>query len=121
MSYPPHGEIHRKFTGMGNELILANLDKLASLGAPVTIRIPMIPGFNASNEALDMLAKFIQGLKGAIKRIDVLPFHTLGKSKYEALGYAYPWAEFSPINDDDMTTLIDAFRSYGLSINFNGL
>lgn len=114
-------EIHRKYTGMGNELILANLKKLASLGAPVTIRIPLIPGFNASIETLDMLAKFIQGLKGEIKRIDVLPFHSLGKSKYEALGYAYPWAEFSPINDDELGTLIGVFSSYGLSITINGL
>jgi pyruvate formate lyase activating enzyme len=114
-------EIHLKHTGMGNELILSNLDKLTSLGAPVTIRIPLIPGFNASVEAVNTLAQFIAGLKGAIKRIDILPYHTLGKAKYAALGYVYPWAEFSRINDDDMALLIKAFKSYGLPINFTGL
>ena len=46
-------DLHRKFIGLGNELILSNLRRLVAAGAPVTIRVPLIPGFNASTESVD--------------------------------------------------------------------
>ena len=53
---------HRTFTGAGNELILDNLRRLAAAGAPVIVRVPLIPGFNASAESLRAIGQFVAGL-----------------------------------------------------------
>ena len=50
---------HKTFTGLDNDLILANLRQLAEIGAPVIIRIPLIPGFNADRESMEAMAQFI--------------------------------------------------------------
>ena len=82
---------HLTFTGISNQLILSNLRRLVALNAPVTVRVPLIPGFNASVESIEAIAGFVRGLGGPVKSIDLLPYHTLGKSKYTALGKDYPW------------------------------
>jgi len=48
-------ELHRIHTGAGNGLILSNLRRLAALNAPLTVRVPLIPGFNASAESVEPL------------------------------------------------------------------
>jgi pyruvate formate lyase activating enzyme len=78
-------KVHQTFTGVGNELILSNLRQLVALSAPVTIRVPLIPGFNASPESLRAIAEFVLGLNSSITSIDLIPYHTLGKPKYNAL------------------------------------
>jgi glycyl-radical enzyme activating protein/glucokinase-like ROK family protein len=111
---------HRAVTGVDNLLILSNLRKLAAVGAPVSVRVPLIPGFNASDEALGAIARFVAHLDGMAKTICLLPYHTLGRTKYQSLGRGYPWNGHECLSDDEVTRLADVVRSYGLTVTVGG-
>jgi len=113
-------DIHREHTGVGNDLILSNLRQLAAIGAPVTIRVPLIPGFNATIESMQAIAGFVQQLSSAVKSVDLLPYHSLGRIKYAALGREYSWAEYDRLTDVEVATLTDVLKSYGLSLSSPG-
>ncbi|HEX5643759.1 MAG TPA: glycyl-radical enzyme activating protein [Thermoleophilia bacterium] len=83
---------HEELTGAGNELILANLERLLGLGAAVTVRVPVIPGANDDRESLAALADFVACHPG-VRSVELLPYHPLGAHKYDALDLA--WAAFA--------------------------
>jgi pyruvate formate lyase activating enzyme len=111
-------EIHQRFTGVRNDLILANLRQLAVRHAPVTIRVPLIPGFNASAESLHAIAAFVRELK--INRLDLLPYHAFGRSKYTALNRPYPWEDVARPTPTEIETLGRVITSVGLTVNIGG-
>jgi pyruvate formate lyase activating enzyme len=82
-------KVHLKWTGVDNEVILSNLRHMAEVKAPLTVRVPLIPGFNANEKSLADIARFVAGLQGLDKRISLLPYHTMGKAKYASLGRPY--------------------------------
>ena len=57
---------HKTYTGLDNDLILANLQRLAKIGAPLIIRIPLIPGFNADRESIKAMAAVHQPTWGRL-------------------------------------------------------
>lgn len=77
-------ELHISGTGHTNKLILDNFNRLLSLGASVTVRIPVIGGFNDTDEEMEAICTFLKGKK--ISGVELLPYHNLGAHKYEALG-----------------------------------
>lgn len=111
---------HRAFTGLGNEQILQNLRRLVALNAAVAIRIPLIPGFNASEPDLKAIAGFILSLNGAVTSVDLLPYHTLGRAKYRALGREYPWQHHNRLAPETVESLADVFLAAGLAVNIGG-
>jgi glycyl-radical enzyme activating protein/glucokinase-like ROK family protein len=82
-------KVHLKWTGVDNEVILSNLRHMAEVRAPLTVRVPLIPGFNANEKSLTDLARFVAGLPGLEKRISLLPYNAMGKAKYASLGRPY--------------------------------
>lgn len=76
--------MHKKGTGQGNERILSNIREMALSGKDVTIRVPLIPAFNDTDENIEQLAAFMK-LHGLCK-VEFMPMHVYGRSKYEALG-----------------------------------
>ena len=76
-------ERHEILTGVSNKLILANLERVCMEEVPVLVRIPVIPKYNFvdSQEDAKKIADFLRGLN-SVERVDLLPFHHLGKSKY---------------------------------------
>lgn len=114
-------DTHRAYTGLDNELILSNLRRLVALNAAVTIRVPLIPGFNASAETLQTMVEFaLVELNGSVKAIDLLPYHTLGKAKYKALGRDYPWQDHDRLTDAEVEALAGVVESYGLKVSVGG-
>ncbi|MGI6257977.1 MAG: (2S)-3-sulfopropanediol dehydratase activating enzyme, partial [Anaerovoracaceae bacterium] len=84
-------EIHKKYTGAGNRLILENLEKLAKKQKEIIIRIPVIPGVNDTQANMEKIADFIhKDLDGKIKSLQLLSFMRLGEEKYMSLGRDYP-------------------------------
>jgi len=75
-------EAHQRLTGVENDRILSNLSYLATKGANLTIRIPLIPGFNDSKEHMNQVGRFLTGLN-AIPPAHLLPYHSYQKSKYD--------------------------------------
>lgn len=75
---------HRALTGMGNERPLDNLRLLSEAGAAIEVRMPLIPGINDSREELVQAGRLLSGY--AIRKMKILPYHAMARSKYEALG-----------------------------------
>ncbi len=76
-------EKHKKYTGVSNQNILANLEKLFAAGAKVHIRIPIIGGVNDSVEEMQAIKRFLSPYRPL--KVELLPYHTLGMHKYGAL------------------------------------
>lgn len=78
-------ETHKRYTGVSNELILANLARLLKSGAPIWVRIPIINGVNDTIEEMLKIRSFFEE-NGFPERIELLPYHAMGEHKYGALG-----------------------------------
>lgn len=81
-------EDHQTLTGKSNRLILAFARYLSRIGKPVWIRHVVVPGITYKEEDLTRLGSFLKTLSN-IEKIEILPYHTMGKAKYERLGYKY--------------------------------
>ena len=76
-------EIHKNFTGVSNNLILNNLTGLFARTANIRIRIPIIPGVNDTTAETRNIKKFLSEYKPL--EIELLPYHSMGEHKYDAL------------------------------------
>ena len=76
---------HMEYTGVGNELILSNLKKLLNAGADVWVRIPVVADVNDSLKEMLEIKRFFDQY-GKPKKVDLLPYHSLGEAKYEPCG-----------------------------------
>ncbi|MFC1906913.1 glycyl-radical enzyme activating protein [Chloroflexota bacterium] len=107
-------EEHRKLTGVGNEIILQNLERLAKL-KPVVVRIPLIPGLTDSKTNIEASGEFLARI-GAL-RVDVVPYHQLGMGKYERLGKKYALTDVEPMSDEGTDLCIQVLERYGLEVD----
>lgn len=92
-------ERHRTVTGQINENILDMARYLSVIGKPVWIRHVLVPTLSDFDEDLDELRKFLDTLKN-VERVEILPYHTLGKFKYDELGIKYPLEGVDPPTED---------------------
>jgi len=79
---------HKELTGQKNSNILEMAEYLSETGKAMWIRHVLVPGITDSDEDLTALSQFIDKLK-TVKRVEVLPYHTLGVFKWENLGMKY--------------------------------
>ena len=103
-------QVHKALTGAGNELILQNLTRLSKAGANIIVRIPFILGYNDGE--MEGIAKLLAPL--SLQKVEILPYHKLGNSKYEALGRENraPKAQVPPAELLDKT--VEDFRALGI-------
>ena len=80
---------HEELTAHSNEQILAFARYLDKKGIPIWIRHVIVPGITLYKEYLERLGEFMATLSN-VKALDVLPYHSMGKVKYESLGMDYP-------------------------------
>jgi pyruvate formate lyase activating enzyme len=110
---------HRQFTGVSNRVILANLKRLARIGSPVIVRIPLIPGLNDDAGNLRASARWLAGL-GGIRRVDLLPYHPGAEAKYARLGRGYPLAGARTQSPEQLEACAAPFRELGLDARLGG-
>ncbi|MCX4418684.1 pyruvate formate-lyase-activating protein [Streptomyces mirabilis] len=104
---------YRHLTGGELAPTLNFATRLDRLGIPTWIRYVLVPGWTDAPEAVAGLARFVAGL-GNVDRVDVLPFHKLGASKYEALGIPFPLRD-TPVPEPGLTERVrEQFRKCGL-------
>jgi pyruvate formate lyase activating enzyme len=88
---------HRRYTGVGNKIIKANLKILAEKGAGVLVKMPLIPGINDSEDNLHQTIDFLLSI--GIQRFTTLPYHPFGSGKYQSIGSFYTLPHINPPND----------------------
>lgn len=86
---------HKKLTGHSNKNILAFAEFLCEQGVDIWVRHVVVPGITDKENYLHDLGYFLGGLK-TLRALDVLPYHTMGKAKYEELGIDYPLGDTPP-------------------------
>ena len=96
-----NSERHKKWTGVGNERILANLKKAYETFPDVEFiaRTPLIPGVNADDEHILGVLEFIKPHKNVID-YELLPYHRFGLGKYELLGEVYELDDYKTPSDE---------------------
>ena len=83
-------DVHKKYTGAGNEKILANLKRLAACGHDMILRIPVIPGINDDMENIIKTADYIEDNIGdRLRVLQLLSFMRMGEEKCRSLGRTY--------------------------------
>lgn len=113
-------DLHKKWTGVSNEIILENLSILASAGAEIIIRIPLIGGINDNIENIEQTAKFISGLAGKKKEVHLLPYHAIAQNKYMKLGKKDVFEFFREPSKDFLNNSIGLFGNYGIKASIGG-
>lgn len=88
------GDRHNQYTGVSNERILDNLERLDRAGARIVLRCPIIPTFNDREEHLHAIGALAERL-GGVERVDIEPYHPLGQSKHVSLGQVDPLAHMA--------------------------
>jgi pyruvate formate lyase activating enzyme len=115
----PDGETHRRLTGVGNELILANLRRAAQSTARIILRMPLIPRYTADAGTVRAIADLARTL--GISELHLLPYHGLGEAKYKALGMDYSLADLQQISPEQIGELrSNAEENGGLSVRIGG-
>mgnify|MGYP006266809291 CR=1 FL=1 len=82
-------QAHERFVGAPLSLVLENLALLSELGSAITLRCPIIPGFNDTDDHFAEIARIAKAHSG-VTDVDVLPWHNWGTEKYERLGRESP-------------------------------
>ena len=82
------GQEHIKLTGKPNDNIKDCFEYLSEVGQPIWIRHVLVPGITDNDEYLRRTREFIEKLSN-VQRIEVLPYHSMGQHKFEALGIKY--------------------------------
>ena len=91
----------KELVGFSNEKELAFAKYLSDNNIPIWIRQVIIPGVTDRDEDLLELKKFINSLK-AVKNVELLPYHNLGKHKWEQLGFEYNLKDIRPATSEDI-------------------
>ncbi|MCD7948712.1 MAG: pyruvate formate lyase-activating protein [Erysipelotrichaceae bacterium] len=91
---------HVKLTSQPNDMILKFAHYIDDKGIEIWIRHVVVPSITQNDKYLYQLGQFIATLKN-LKALDVLPYHTMGKVKYDNLGYDYPLEDIEPLSKED--------------------
>ena len=106
--------IHLKYTGVSNQLSLKSLDRIINAGKEVIIRFPVIPGITDREENISSIA--IHMKERNIQRIDLLPYHSMAKNKYQKLGRSYELGELKQVPDERLSEIKEFLKSKGLLV-----
>ena len=108
-------KVHKEYTGVDNLLIIDNLKRLDAAQKDIWIRIPVIPGFNNTAEEMSRIAELISSMP-SIKQLTLMPYHTLGASKYKTLGLEYPFDTDRLVSERELASLKRIFSDKNITV-----
>ncbi len=106
--------LHELYCGQSNELILSNLALVIKKQVPVVIRVPLIPGYNNSEEHLNALARAVAELGKDIP-VNLLPYHRYGANKYRMVDMVYQLEELRSLTREELEAAKTMIESFGLT------
>jgi pyruvate formate lyase activating enzyme len=107
-------DLHKRLTGMDTKPIHEFARRLAARKHPVWIRFVIVSGWTDNMDEVDHMAEFAASL-GNVERVDVLPFHQMGRFKWEKLGMDYQMRDAKPPSRETIDEAISHFRAAGLN------
>ena len=106
-------ERHRHLTGMDNGPTLDFARRLAGRRRTIWVRFVLVPGLTDDDENVSQIATFVEGL-GNVERVDVLPFHQMGRFKWNELKLNYTLNDVEPPSLEAVRRACAMFREVGL-------
>ena len=106
-------ERHKQLTGVHNAATLAFARRLAARGRPIWVRYVLVPSLTDDLEDVAKTAAFAASL-GTVERVDVLPFHQMGRFKWQKLGLEYTLEDAQPPAVEVVEQVCGLFRDAGL-------
>ena len=106
-------ELHKRLTGLGNQPVHEFARRLAAKKRPIWVRFVLVPGWTDDMAEVGRIASFAAEL-GNVERVDVLPFHQMGRFKWEKLKMDYHLADTKPPSRQTTEEAIAKFREAGL-------
>lgn len=103
---------HEKFIGVSNKVILQNAEKIAKLKKTI-FRLPVIPGYNDELENFEKIADLLNNM-GFEGEVNLLPYHSYGKGKYEKIGMKYELEDLVTPTDAEMAERVNILRNKGI-------
>ncbi len=103
-------EKSRYLTGASNRLNLQNLELINEHGVPIWIRYVIVPGLTDTARDIEQMAKFVANLN-TVERIDLLPYHSLGKHKWDILRINYELENTKPPAKEEIQELAGKISS----------
>lgn len=113
-------ELHKKYTGVDNALILSNADKLLEKGARLIFRIPVIPGINTINSELETMVRFLKERSEKLSEVHLLPYHRIAENKYRNLKMEQHLADVAEPDEHLMRHVVEEFEQTGLELIIGG-
>ena len=107
-------ENHKRVTGMDNDEVLEFCRRLAALSRPMWLRYVLVPGLTDDMDEIGKVARFAASL-GVVERVEVLPFHQMGRYKWERLGLDYKLEATEPPSNALVAAAVSVFRDAGLA------
>ena len=107
-------ERHRRLTGMDISPVLAFARRLADRRKAVWVRFVLVPGLTDNFDDIAHIADFVAGL-GVVERVDVLPFHQMGRFKWMELGLSYELESTQPPSAELVARVCSRFQQAGLA------
>ena len=111
-------EKHRRYTGVSGDAILDNLEALIARHRAVTIRIPVVPGINDTDQDMSQFAACLAALRP--QHVELLPYHNIGAAKYRRLGITYKLTDTPQPAAADMGRFRDVLTRAGLHVTIGG-
>ncbi len=111
---------HEQKTGVGNAIILKNAKKASQAVKEMIIRFPVIPGFNDDFKNVEEMGYFIKENMPSVRRIDVLPYHSIGESKSKRIGEKYRFKSTEKISDKKIWQIKEIFETFNLEVYIGG-
>jgi len=108
-------DVHERLTGVGNGTILENAERLGALGVETVVRVPLVKGANDGAENLALTARFVRRVMRC-NRMEILPYHDLGREKYELLGLDWRRAAYERPSREDVERAERIVASEGAEI-----
>ncbi len=110
--------LHRRYTGVSNARICANLEALAARGRAVAVRIPVVPGINDGDEEIERFAGYLSRVE--VREVELLPYHRIGAEKYRRLGIAYELKDTPQPAAEDLERFAGVLKGRGLAVRIGG-
>lgn len=107
-------ETYRTVTGRELQPTIDFGDRLAARGIPTWIRFVLVPGLTDAEDNVDAVAGIVARWSN-VERVEVLPFHQMGASKWDRLGRAYSLAETRAPEPELIERVRRQFRARGLT------
>lgn len=111
--------LHRKYTGVSNQVILRNLKILNETNQSVIIRIPLVPGITDTEENINDIRSLLAEMPN-LRIVNLLPFHGMAESKYTRLNMPYKLSYLNEPDEKRNEEIKEIFTEAGFDVRLGG-